>query len=159
MLTKEYLNDLIEYCDGVLYWKKARQGVTVGKPVGCLNAKGYLRTKINGEHYRNHRLIFLMHYGYLPAIVDHIDNNPLNNRIENLRPATNAENGYNAKTPKHNTSGLKNIFWSKRDKKWLVQLRIDGGKKSFGSYFDLDYAKFVADAMRYKYHKAFARHE
>ena len=48
-------------------------------------------------------------------------------------------------------SGVKNIHWNKKDQRWRVQLRVDGKPKYFGEYKDIDYAVFVADAMRYKY--------
>ena len=80
LISKELLNEIFSYEDGILYWKKKTSDkVVVGKPVGYVR-NGYLGTKINKVDYRNHRLIFMMHYGYLPKLVDHIDGNPLNNK-------------------------------------------------------------------------------
>ena len=47
--------------------------------------------------------------------------------------------------------------WNKTNKKWVVRINVNGKRKSFGTYNDIDYAKFVADAMRHKYHGNVAR--
>jgi hypothetical protein len=91
-------------------------------------------------------------------MVDHIDGNPSNNRIENLRGATNAQNLQNAKIHQNNTSGIKNVHFDKQKNRWNVQLRIDKKIKHFGLYKDLELAELVATEARNKYHGDFARH-
>lgn len=159
IINQEFLLSLFEYKDGELFWKQDRKANKIkGKKAGCLGGIGYLQTKINDILYKNHRLIFMMHYGYLPKLIDHIDGNPLNNRIENLREATVAQNMMNSKLFLNNTSGAKGVEWSKRLKKWTVRIQIDGKRKYFGSYYDIQVAKFVAETMRHKYHGKFANH-
>ena len=158
MITKDLVNNLFEYKDGELYWKVATGSrAVVGKMAGSLNHDGYKRIKINNKLYSTHRLIFLMFNGYLPECVDHIDGNPSNNIIENLRQATKAQNCLNSKLLNRNKSGIKGVSWNKQKKAWVVQLMVNNAKKYFGHYHDIAVAKFVADAMRYKYHKEFAR--
>ena len=158
-ITQQLVKELFEYKDGVLYWKiKFSRSVNIGDKSGFIEKTGYCRNRINGKQYASHRLIYLYHHGYLPEFIDHIDNNPLNNRIENLREATAAQNQYNKKINKNNTSGVKGVHWHVRNKKWQVQLRIDGKPKSFGSYHDIEVAKFIAETMRHKYHGQFANH-
>jgi hypothetical protein len=99
----------------------------------------------------------LWHYGYIPKELDHIDGNKLNNKIENLRPANRMQNSHNTKIPNTNKSGTKGVSWIKRLQKWVVQLQVNNKKMYFGLYNDVDYAIFVANTMRYKYHKEFAR--
>jgi len=144
------MKDLFEYKDGELYWKKN------GKQAGTVTARGKKQISIGGKLYLAHRIIFLMHHGYLPTEIDHIDNNQLNNRIENLREANRYTNNMNVRRGKHNTSGVKNVLWSSRDNKWRVRMSVSGKQKSFGSYYDINVAKFVADTMRHKYHGEFA---
>ena len=119
---------------------------------------GYIDIKINGKIYLAHRLIFLYHHGYLPKYIDHIDGNQLNNKVENLREATQQENCKNSKISKANTSGVKNVSFNKKSKKWQVSLSIDKKLKHIGFYDDLELAEFVAIEARNKYYKEFARH-
>jgi hypothetical protein len=158
IITKDYLNYLFEYKNGYLYWKNPNsKRVKPGQKVGSKNGDGYWHTTINGNYKLNHRLIFMMHHGYLPKIIDHIDNNPSNNLIENLRPASHSQNCHNSNISKTNKSGIKGIYWHKQSNKWKAQFKLNGKKIYFGTYYDIDYAKFVIEAMRYKYHKEFAR--
>lgn len=159
-LTKDFLLHIFEYRDGELYWKnkyKPTSWKKIGEKVGFLH-KGYVALRMNKKYYAVHRLIFMMHHGYLPQFIDHKDNNPLNNRIENLRAATSGQNNCNTKLSKTNTSGYKNVIWSKKSNKWQVLIRVNGKMKYFGVYFCKDVARFVAETMRHKYHKEFANH-
>ena len=103
-----YLSELIqenlEHKDGVLYWKRTCGRKIKGNQAGWIS-KGYVMVGIGGEVHPAHRIIFLMHHGYCPEYIDHIDGNRSNNKIENLRPATLNENARNCKKPSHNTSG------------------------------------------------------
>ena len=110
-LTVDLLNELFTYDKetGKLYWKAARQRVTVGKEAGAVDKNGYSVLRINQKRYRTHRVVFLMHKGYLPAVLDHIDGDRANNRLENLRPATTHQNQYNRKLNKNNKSGFKGV--------------------------------------------------
>ena len=47
---------------------------------------------------------------------DHKNNQPLDNRKENLRLCTNQENAFNSSKPRNNTSGAKGVSWNKRDR-------------------------------------------
>jgi len=159
MITQNQVRDLFDYRDGELYWKVSlAHKIKINDMAGSINNTGYKRVGINNKDYLNHRLIFLMFYGRLPTFIDHIDNNPLNNRIENLREATKSQNSQNAKLRANNSSGAKNVYWLKRDRKWRVELNIGGKRKNFGHYYDIKIAKFIADTMRYKYHGQFANH-
>lgn len=156
-LTKSLLNELFEYKDGELYWKKSIRPGWNGKKVGSLKPSKYKQVQIGKKLYLVHRLIFLYHYDFMPEYIDHIDNNPLNNCIENLRQATKSQNALNRKLV-NSSSGVKGVNWHKRDKKWNVRLQINGVRKEFGSYYSIEAAKFVADFVRHKYHKEFANH-
>ncbi len=159
IITQDYVKQLFEYRDGELYWKvKYSQRVKIGAKAGALDGDEYFRISINGKRYLNHRLIFLMHHGYLPEYLDHIDGNPSNNKIENLRAATLTQNQHNRKLGKDNTSGVKGVCWHKIKKKWQVQLRINNKVKHFGYFKNLELADLVAQEARNKYHGAFANH-
>ena len=160
MITQDQVKDLFDYRDGELYWKisVAHRKAKIGDKAGGVNSKGYLLTRINGVKYYNHRIIFLWHYGWVPEKIDHKDTNPSNNKIDNLRPATSFENGWNMRISKKNTSSVKGVGWDKRVKKWHVRIRFNHKLNSFGLYHDIEVAKFIAETMRYKYHGKFANH-
>ena len=160
LINKEILNELFTYNDGLLYWKKkVSDKVCVGSPVGSIKNDGYLRTKINRIDYSNHRIIFMMHHGYLPKILDHIDGNRLNNKIENLRAASPNENLYNSKKSVINTTGKKGVSWIKKRQRYRVAVLVDKKYKFCGYFKDFELACLVSDEARSKFHKEFARHE
>jgi HNH endonuclease/AP2 domain len=105
------------------------------------------------------RIIFLLHKGYLTKdkIIDHIDNNSLNNKIENLREGTRSQNQHNSKLPKNNTSGYKGVIFHKASGKWRVRIKMHGKEHYFGMYVNKEDAIKVAIAARKKLHGEFGR--
>lgn len=158
-ITKEILNFLFEYKDGELYWKFSLSSKSPkGSIAGSIKQDKYRRIGLNKKPYLAHRLIFMMFHGYFPQVVDHIDGNKLNNRIENLRAANLSENQHNRKMSKTNTSGYKNVTWNKRKSKWLVNVRVHSMDFHIGYFDDVELADLAAQEARDKYHKEFARH-
>jgi hypothetical protein len=152
-LTQEQVKSLFDYKDGELYWKSTK------KLSALLNQDGYKRSYINGKTYYNHRIVWLLHYGSLPKQLDHIDGNPANNCIENLREASYEGNNRNKKIPKHNKSGYKNVYFAKSANMWRVQFSLNKKSITVGYFKDLELAGLVAQMAREKYHGNFARHE
>ena len=157
-LTQEQAKNLFNYKDGELYWKNNVGAVKAGSKAGSINMHKYISVVCNKERYQAHRIIYLMHYGYTPEFVDHIDGNRSNNFIENLRPATKSQNSCNQKINTKNTSGYKNVYWHKSYKKWRVSLVVKNKKIHVGTFLDLELAGLVASMAREKYHGEFARH-
>jgi hypothetical protein len=158
MITQEYLKELFDYKDGNLYWKINKGSrVKSGQKAGYVTKNKYTQVRINNQLYYAHRLIYLFHHNLLPVYIDHKDGNPLNNCIENLRQANAYQNGQNKEKSKYNKSGHKNISWDKENNKWVVRITVNNKSKNFGRYKDIDYAIFVADFIRNKFHGEFAR--
>ena len=159
MITQKLLHTLFEYKDGELLWKIDRHSNKVkGKIVGYFSKTSKKGVRINGKSYLIHRLIFMMFYGYFPKEVDHIDNNPYNNKIENLREATRIQNQYNIRKPITNSSGFKNVSWNKKSQKWGVRIQFNKKAKHIGVFDDIELADLVAQEARDKYHGTFAKH-
>lgn len=156
MPLKSKYNQLFEYRDGHLYWKQARGRVTVGTRAGTINSVGYYITTVDGKKCLNHRIIYTMHHGVVPEYIDHINRNKLDNRIENLRSCTQSENMYNQTLAKHNTSGARNVSWSKLHNKWVVHIAVNKRQTHLGLYDDFELAELVAIEARNKYYGAFS---
>jgi hypothetical protein len=155
--SKYYGN--FEYKNGNLYYKvDLSKKMKTGKKAGSIASDGrYYNIGINKKGYRLHRIIYLYHFGHLPAEIDHIDGNRLNNLIENLRPATRSQNACNAKKSAANSSGVKGVRWNKKDKKWRACIRINR-KEYFGGNFDsVEQAAQKVKQMRQYFHGEFAR--
>ena len=121
--------------------------------------KGDAARTLNGINNRKQTLY--MHQILCPAPpgyeTDHIDTNTLNNQILNLRVASKEQQGWNRQLQRNNTSGIKGIYWHKRDRKWRVQIRVNGRKKYIGNYSDLKIATEARDVAVREYHGKFAR--
>lgn len=156
-LQKKLLEDF-EYKDGALYWKEPKYRRKMDIPVGRKH-KNYLTLNYKSRTYVIHRLIFLYHHGYLPDTLDHIDNDTYNNRIENLRPATRNQNGYNMKIRSSNKTGYKGICWKKREQRYLAACSVEGKRFEIGYFKVLEDAVKAIKQFREKHHGEFARHE
>jgi len=158
MITQEQVLKLFEYKDGNLYWKVSNSPIVkVNSLAGTINGQGRKQIGINYKIYAIHRIIFMMFHGYMPKEIDHIDGNPLNNAIENLREATRSEQLCNTKLRKDCTSGIKGVMWHKLMNKWLVRV-YKNNKLVYKNYFDdVELAELVAVEARNKYHGVFAR--
>jgi hypothetical protein len=169
-LTQAEAHRLFEYRDGLLFWKtrprsdfksdlawKQWNPKHSGKCAGCYSGS-HATVAINRVHYPLARIIFLMHHGYLPEIVDHADCNPMNNNISNLRAATKAENQRNSGMFSHNTSGIKGVIWSKAAKKWTGRVKVNGYGKHLGVFEDKELAAEFVQLAREMLHGEFANH-
>lgn len=97
---------------------------------------GYRVGNIGGRIYRAHRTAWAIYYGKWPTgDVDHINGTPDDNRIENLRSVTHAENQRNQKRRSSNTSGMNGVGWYKALGKWRCHITVDGVTRHLG-YFD-----------------------
>ena len=155
---RQMLLDAFEYRDGHLYWKKKKYVRKPKSPVGRLNKGGYRNVTLNYKCYYAHRITFLMHHGYLPKFVDHIDGNKDNNKIENLRAATQSENLHNSKRNKRSTTGHKGVKWSKQKQKFIGIVRSNYKEYYAGAYNTIEEAAKATIELRNKLHGAFAKH-
>jgi hypothetical protein len=123
-LDYDKANQLLQYdpSSGIIYWKVANKysRILEGSVAGCLDKRdGYIRVRVGGMKYLAHRLGWLLHTGYWPKDqLDHIDGVRSNNKLENLRECTNAENQQNSKKRKDNTTGYVGVIWMPKNKKY-----------------------------------------
>ena len=116
---------LFTYSKGNLYYKVSNSPrVKVGQIAGTVKPDGYVRVKIDKKLYYLHRLIWLYHYGVWPTEIDHIDRNPSNNAVENLREVSRSVNMRNTKLKRATTSKYKGVCWNARLNKWVAQATV-----------------------------------
>lgn len=144
---------------GLFTWRKSSGSKKAGSEAGGVDAYGYRRIRIGRTKYQAQRLAWLIATGQDPEDfhVDHIDSNPSNNAIANLRLATHSQNACNRAAPATNTSGYKGVTWKKSKNKWNAQIMINYKKKNLG-YFNTPeeaYAAYCNAAS--ELHKDFAK--
>jgi hypothetical protein len=159
MTLQQRFNEAFEYRNGKIYWKinTNKSKNLIGKEAGCKSSGAYGSVMIDKKAYCVHRIIYCMHTGEWPEVVDHINNDPQDHRIENLRAANHSTNNMNKSPQSNNKSGVKNVCWNKPHQKWSVQIQANK-KRVFSKLFDdLELAELVAIEARAKYHGEFAR--
>lgn len=132
------LTRLVGWASGMNYKTiKARAGDYV---VGTHTLRGitYYTVKVSNKTCRVHRIVWGLHYGKIPEgmQIDHIDGNPLNNKISNLRCVDNKTNARNQKFREGNTSGVCGVHYAVRSNKagkkryyWIAQWNGLDGKR------------------------------
>ena len=107
------------------------------------------------------RVLQLMHRIVLsapPGIqVDHINGNGLDNRIKNLRLATNQQNSQNQRITKRNSSGYKGVSWCAATKKWKAMIWVDKSPMYLGVYSNIEKAAEVYAEASKRFHREFGR--
>jgi len=158
-MDKRLVAELFDYADGCLYWKVRKSHCnTIGKEAGSYTYKGYRRIVVDYKEYVTHRLVYLLHHGYVPEYIDHINGIKDDNRIENLRAATGSENMYNIGVLKSNTSGVKGVYWVTGRCKWRAGIRYGGKRYYLGMFDDLELAELVVREARELLHGEYANH-
>lgn len=110
---------------GKLFWRDGRRKF---KEAGSLD-KGYLRVRFGPSKLRipAHILVWFMYHKQWPdGFIDHIDRDRTNNRVSNLRVATNSQNQFNRPS--------KNIYRASKGNSWRVRVEARGTKYNFGSH-------------------------
>lgn len=141
-LNQDGLKELLHYdpVTGLFTRNPAYRKFTTWEKVGSYDAHGRLVIKIMGKTYQSHRLAWLYMHGSFPKHhIDHINGNPKDNRIVNLREATDAQNIQNLRVARSdNETGLLGV--SKDGNKFRSRIRINGKPVYLGSYSTADEA-------------------
>ena len=128
--SQEELHALFEYSPttGLFTYKtKPNFRIKIGSVAGTVKKTGYCFIKINGSLYQAARLAWMYVHGEDPGdlTVDHIDRNPSNNSIDNLRLATQSQQSFNRRIPKSLT-GIRGVHYNKKTGKYLAKTHFNG---------------------------------
>ena len=137
-LTADRLRKVLDYnpFTGEFRWKVTLNNRgAAGTEAGNRRPNGYRRISIDGTLYYAQRLAWLYVHGVWPIDkVDHRNQDKEDNRVANLREATDAQNRQNeSQLPKHNTSGYRGV--TRRDNRWSAKIKVDGKQRRLG-WFD-----------------------
>jgi hypothetical protein len=162
-LIREFLNYDAE--KGTLTWKKRdRKHFKNDRAYAVFNSRypdveliGTDKTNqvyLLGRSYKIHRLIWCHVYGEWPEknlVIDHINGDGKDNRIQNLRLVTQSENNKNSSRPKSNTSGVIGVSKRRDNGKWIAQIQGNYKKIFLGSFDNLEDAIAARKEAEIKY--------
>lgn len=112
--------------------------------------------KAFGTHETHARNVWKLAYGAFPdGEIDHINRDPSDNRLENLRVCTRSENNRNRRTYSTNTSGHKGVWLDKKAHKWQVRVKA-GAERVFACASHKISAIVAARLIRRVLHGAYA---
>ena len=144
-LTQDRAQTLLKYDPqtGHFTWRENRPGGRgkIGKRAGYMHHTGYRYVRLDGFTVIEHRLAWFYVYGFWPKNdLDHVNRVRHDNRIENLRETTRAENCQNQPVRKSNKSGVTGVYFHKASGKWAVYISVNKKQLHLGVYDTLDEA-------------------
>lgn len=157
LLGIEFVRECFEFRDGVLYWSLTRpdhhfgrhsdyetfQKKTAGKPAGRRAEDGHITVKFrrNGKAVQlsAHRVVWMMHHGHWPEHrIGHINGNPSDNRIENLRDSEMSWPLFLRAS--QNGTGIQGVV-AREDGRYEAQIRIGIRKELIGIHDNVEAAR------------------
>jgi hypothetical protein len=140
-ISKDFLLENFTYNDGLLLRNKTTGNTRENGQWGTMH--GYRRIKIKGNLFQVHRLIWIMFFGYIPhgRVIDHVNRDKLDNRIENLRCVTLRANSLNCE---RSDKESRNMYLDRRVNKWRVMCSYRGKKVFVGMFPSHESALAVA---------------
>jgi hypothetical protein len=147
MQLEEFLLENLRYDkkSSNLFWKKqSNRGMyrNLTKPLGRLSTSGYkvfsFKFKKKSITLSVHRVIWFLNHGVWPVEeIDHIDNNKVNNKIDNLREVSSSENKHAREARADNQLKVKGVYFHPRDKRFYAYCK----KKYLGCFKSLEEAQ------------------
>lgn len=152
-LSFDRLNEVFnaDFENGILTWKSAPSYRTkIGTVAGNKRPTGHLFVQVDGKAFAVHRLIWAMFHNEWPhEMIDHINQNPEDNRISNLRSANKSQNGMNRGVQSNNKLGVKGVSIHRKTGKYRASIKVKSKFLHLGLYEKIEDAqKSYADAAK-----------
>ncbi len=161
MIDRDFALSMLDYSTetGEFTWKEKPKNHPrmLGKKAGC-DTTGYTLIRLQGKKVKAHRLAWLFVYGSMPSLdIDHINGNPFDNRISNLRLATNPQNQANRRrnAGKETSKGVRRI----PSGRYQARIRVSGIAINIGTFDTEELASQAYFVEAKKYYGEFARRE
>ncbi len=139
---------------GVVRWVKTGRRMKAGAPVGTVDSRGRLRVEMNGATHGVHQIAFALYNDRWPKDqIDHINHDKMDNRIANLREATNAENSRN-RPRKTGGTRVRGVCLHKG--RYIARVMVDGRSINLGSFDSAHEASAAYRSAVFMYHGEFA---
>lgn len=152
-LTADRLREVLRFdsATGEFYWLcPTRRRIVQGAKAGTLRPDGYRRIRIDNKTYLAHRLAWLYVHGEFPASkLDHSNRNRDDNRLANLRTATDVQNSQNRVT-RPPASGLSGAV--AHGSRWQSHINAAGKRTHLGTFDTAEEAHAAYIAARRELH-------
>jgi len=153
-VTPEILRQLIRFDEatGEYFWKERDASLFKNeRRISCFRSRfvgkklftkptrhGYGAAIVLGYSFLAHQIVWAFHHGEWPKMIDHINGDRFDNRLENLRECTPSENQKNKAMLARNTSGRIGVTWNRQRRKWYSSIRVENKYIFLGSFHSLD---------------------
>lgn len=159
MVDRQEIEDryVLEPKTGIFYNRRRLGSRAAGHMSGSISSNGYRYLLFSGgQKLLAHRLVWFLTHDVWPKEIDHINGNPDDNRIENLRTATHAENCRNSRRHKDNKSGVKGVCWEQKRGRWAAYICVDGRRHGLGRFRTKEDAASAYREAALEFHGKFA---
>lgn len=140
-------------------WNTKHAGTVAGSTSWRTKSYLFRRVTINRMYFPVHHVLWVMYSGDMfdttSYVIDHKDNNPLNNAIDNLRVVTQQQNMWNTRGSEGDNSEFKGVCFDNARQTWLMQIRVESGKLCARLTREVD-AAYLYRVLSEHYHKEFS---
>ena len=148
------LREILEYQPetGLFFWKKKRNGISVGQLAGGKDRDGYIRIRIDNVKYAAHRLAWMyIHNDFPKNFIDHINGIKIDNRICNVRDVTRSENMQNLFKPQGRNIYI-GVYKNQNANTWYSKIEINGKQIRLGTFKTPEEANIAYKKAKLIYH-------